>query len=86
MHKDLGFLFDQINLHELAHTWFGDLIVCRDYAHVWLKESWATYFETVWMEHNYSVERHHEELVAQRESYLVRLQVSLLSPHHDPCL
>lgn len=69
MHKDLGFLFDQINLHELAHTWFGDLIVCRDYAHVWLKESWATYFESVWMEHNYSVERHHEELVSQRESY-----------------
>ena len=69
MHKDLGFLFDQINLHELAHTWFGDLIVCRDYAHVWLKESWATYFETVWMEHTNTVDRHHEELISQRESY-----------------
>ena len=69
MHDDLGFLFDQINLHELAHTWFGDLIVCRDYAHVWLKESWATYFETVWIEHTNTVDRHHEELIAQRESY-----------------
>ena len=74
MHRDLGFLFDQINLHELAHTWFGDLIVCRDYAHVWLKESWATYFESVWMEHTCSVERHHEELIAQRESYFGEVQ------------
>ena len=36
-HKDFGQRLDQINLHEMAHTWFGDLIVCRDYAHVWLK-------------------------------------------------
>ena len=34
MHSDLGELFDQINLHEMAHTWFGDLVVCKDYANV----------------------------------------------------
>ena len=69
MYQDLGELFDQINLHELAHTWFGDLIVCRDYAHVWLKESWATYFECVWMEHKKSVDRFHTELLSKRERY-----------------
>ena len=69
MHKDIGELFDQINLHELAHTWFGDLIVCRDYAHVWLKESWATYFECVWTEHKKSVERFHSELLHKRDRY-----------------
>lgn len=41
---------DQINLHEMAHTWFGDTIICRDYAHAWLKESWAVYMETLWLE------------------------------------
>lgn len=69
MHKDLGLLFDQINLHELAHTWFGDLIVCRDYAHVWLKESWATYFECVWFEHKFDKDMHHLELFYKRERY-----------------
>ena len=24
---------DNVNLHELAHSWFGDLVVCRDFAH-----------------------------------------------------
>ena len=43
-------LVDQINLHEMAHSWFGDAVVCRDYTHSWLKESWATYMEQVWFE------------------------------------
>jgi len=80
MHKDLGFLFDQINLHELAHTWFGDLIVCRDYAHVWLKESWATYFESVWIEHTCDTDRHHEELVGERESYFKEVNTRYSRP------
>ena len=45
-------LLDAINLHEMAHSWFGDHVVCRDYAHAWLKESWATYMETCWLEHD----------------------------------
>ena len=47
-------LLDEINVHEMAHTWFGDAIVCRDYAHAWLKESWATYIEQVWFEETVS--------------------------------
>ncbi len=39
---------DQINVHEMAHSYFGDSIVCRDFAHAWLKESWATYIEQEW--------------------------------------
>ena len=53
----------------MAHTWFGDLVVCRDYAHVWLKESWATYMEAVWMEHTASQERFHYELLCKKRSY-----------------
>jgi aminopeptidase N len=45
-------LLDQINVHEMAHSWFGDSVVCRDFAHAWLKESWATYIETCWLEHS----------------------------------
>ncbi|HEX9037684.1 MAG TPA: M1 family metallopeptidase [Ktedonobacterales bacterium] len=35
--------------HELVHQWFGDLLTVRDWSHTWLKESFATYFEAVWM-------------------------------------
>ncbi len=48
--KEWTWLVDQINVHEMAHSYFGDMVVCRDYAHAWLKESWATYVETLWLE------------------------------------
>lgn len=48
--QEWTWLLDQINVHEMAHSYFGDAIVCRDYAHAWLKESWATYIESCWLE------------------------------------
>jgi aminopeptidase N len=47
-------MLDAINVHEMAHSYFGDAVVCRDYAHAWLKESWATYIEQVYREDNHS--------------------------------
>jgi aminopeptidase N len=41
---------DYLASHELAHQWFGDLVTCRDWAHAWLNEGFATYFEAVWLE------------------------------------
>ena len=43
-------LVDVVNAHEMAHSWFGDYVVCRDFAHAWLKEGWATYLEGCWLE------------------------------------
>lgn len=36
--------------HELAHMWFGDLVTCRSWDHLWLNEGWATYSEVLWRE------------------------------------
>ena len=41
---------DDIQAHELAHQWFGDLVTCREWADLWLNESFATYMEAVWDE------------------------------------
>ncbi len=49
---EMKFTADMINLHEMAHSYFGDAIVCRDFAHTWLKESWAVYMEQCWLEDN----------------------------------
>lgn len=53
---EMAWFVDQVNVHEMAHSYFGDAIVCRDFAHVWLKESWATYIEQVWREDSSSKE------------------------------
>ena len=43
--------------HELAHQWFGDLLTCRDWAHNWLNEGFATYFGDLWEEHRWGHDR-----------------------------
>jgi aminopeptidase N len=44
---------DSIISHELAHQWWGDLVTCRDWAHVWLNEGFASYAEALWDEHRH---------------------------------
>ncbi len=42
---------DGIIAHELGHQWWGDLVTCRDWSHLWLNEGFATYCEVLWSEH-----------------------------------
>ncbi len=46
----IDFSSDPLVAHELAHQWFGDLLTCRDWAHAWLNEGFATFMEAVWRE------------------------------------
>ena len=43
---------DGLQSHELAHQWFGDFVTCRNWSDIWLNESFATYFQAMWDEHN----------------------------------
>jgi aminopeptidase N len=41
---------DALIAHELGHQWFGDLMTCKSWAHIWLNEGWAVYMEALWFE------------------------------------
>lgn len=63
---------DNLVAHELIHQWYGDLLTCKDWGEIWLNESFATYFATLWTEEDLGGDeatwaRHLEEESYERE-------------------
>jgi aminopeptidase N len=56
--------------HELAHQWFGDLIVIKHWSHAWIKEGMASYSEVLWTEHEYGAEAAAYYLLNEARSYI----------------
>ncbi|MBD2530920.1 M1 family metallopeptidase [Nostoc flagelliforme FACHB-838] len=46
---------ESLVVHELAHQWFGDLVVIKHWSHAWIKEGMASYSEVMWTEQEYSL-------------------------------
>jgi aminopeptidase N len=44
---------ESLVVHELAHQWFGDLLVIKHWSHAWIKEGMASYSEVMWTEQEY---------------------------------
>lgn len=73
-------LIDQVNVHEMAHSWFGDSVVCREFAHAWLKESWATYMETCWLEDSKGEDEQRYDLWRNASAYFEEADESYSRP------
>ncbi|MGI8605336.1 MAG: M1 family aminopeptidase [Verrucomicrobiales bacterium] len=48
-HEQL-YTLHRLDAHETAHQWFGDLVTCRDWSHLWLNEGFASYYTVLYEE------------------------------------
>lgn len=44
----IDFESEPLVAHEAAHQWFGDLVTTKDWANIWINESFATYMEALY--------------------------------------
>ncbi|GAB4226007.1 MAG: M1 family metallopeptidase [Stanieria sp.] len=61
---------ESLVLHELAHQWFGDLVVIKHWSHAWIKEGMASYAEVLWTEYEYGKDDAAYYLLGEARSYL----------------
>ncbi|MFQ4136411.1 M1 family aminopeptidase [Nodosilinea sp. PGN35] len=61
---------ESLVVHELAHQWFGDLLVINHWSHAWVKEGMATYSEVMWTEQEYGPDEAAYYRLGEARSYL----------------
>ncbi|MFO0892051.1 MAG: M1 family aminopeptidase [Isosphaeraceae bacterium] len=61
---------DGLVAHELAHQWFGDLLTCKDWSHIWLNEGFASYFDPLFAQHDRGEDEFRLRMNQEREGYL----------------
>lgn len=61
---------DGLVAHELAHMWWGDMLTCNGWRHLWLNEGFATYFTALWIEHDRGLDAYKLYMDGQRRSFL----------------
>lgn len=76
----MDFSSDGLVAHELAHQWFGDLVTCRDWSHIWLNESFATFFQALYFRRDRGVEEYYYELIGKLDTYLEEASKRYIRP------
>jgi aminopeptidase N len=46
----IGSRWNQLVAHELGHHWFGDMVTCGSWQHIWLNEGFGDYLQFIYVE------------------------------------
>ena len=46
----IGSVWNQLVAHELGHHWFGDLVTCGSWQHIWLNEGFGNYMQFLYVQ------------------------------------
>jgi len=66
----LGGSSEGLIAHELGHQWWGDMVTCSNFHHIWLNEGFATYSEALWYEiRDNDIQSLHNEMALNRNWY-----------------
>ncbi len=83
----IDFSSEPLVSHELAHQWFGDLLTCHTWAHGWLNEGFATYFELLWRDHAQGIEEFDHARLEYARKYMAedggRYRRSIVARDYD---
>lgn len=79
--SSFSFWGEEVYAHELAHQWWGNLITCESFHHIWLNEGFATYCEALWYEYAYGRSRYKQAM--QSTAYYGPGTIFVEDPQND---
>jgi aminopeptidase N len=66
-----GNIVEDLVSHELAHSWFGNLVTCKNWAELWLNEGFATYMEAAYREEMYGRAAYLRKIGSDAEQFII---------------